>query len=921
MSSTQVPSLAAATSIFEKGAEDVLVLVDLSAFVFRAYHALVPLSSPTGEPTHAVYGTITMLERMINQFRPKMLAFALDSGRATFRQKLYPQYKANRPEPPQDLICQLVRMTQVVSAISHVVWQCPGFEADDIIATAVKQAREQGLRVLIVGADKDLMQLVGADVLLWDPTRDRVVGPPEVREKMGVDAAQVRDWLSLTGDSSDNIPGVAGIGPKTATELLREYQDLDGIYAHLEQITRKKIKQSLIENRATALLSRDLVTLNSDCGVCLERSQLAWQGRDVEKLREYYTELGFTRLLTTLGDKDANRGRSAEGTPTRPPLQVAAGAVRHENTWISTEEQLNDLLTHADSLPRLAMMLHRSHDERTVSPWAWLSFALDERTSHIVPLSRSLIGGPEPLPEQLVRAKLERFTQASRCQVDTSGSKRLWLGLDPEQFAQFPLGIDLELASYLLDPQAEHQVHEVAARVLGRENPFDKSASTGILSDDLEVCKRSLGAEVQAIFRSAPTLQDQLHGDGLDKLLTEIELPLSRVLARMQRQGVVVDASHLAALHTSMRAELTRLEAEAHQAAGRAFNLQSPRQLEVLLFDELGLKPIRRTKTTRSTDARTLEALADEHPLIPLVLEHRHIAKLEGTYVHTLPTLINAQTGRVHTSWEQTNTATGRIASLDPNLQNIPIRSELGRLIRQAFIAPPGHVLMSSDYSQIELRVLAHLSQDPLLLEAFRTGTDVHRATAMAVFGVTAGEVTSEMRRRAKAVNFGVIYGQTEGGLARALGIPRAEASSFIALYFQRHEGVRRYMNQLLARARDGQAVHSLLGRRRLLPLISSTNRAIRLAAERMAMNMPIQGTAADLLKLAMLKLDAPPSKGSRMVLTVHDELVFEVPEDEQDEAREAIQTAMQSVANLDIPLVVDIGAGSNWMAAHDSGG
>lgn len=919
MSMQASPDRPPATALFEKGAEDVLVLVDLSAFVFRSYHALLPLSSPSGEPTHAVYGTVTIIERLITQYKPKMLAFALDAGRATFRQTLYPKYKANRPEPPPDLITQLVRVSTIVSAMSHLVWQCPGFEADDIIATTVRQAREQGLRVLIVGADKDLMQLVSSDVILWDPSRDKIIGHPEVVEKLGVTPSQVGDWLALTGDSSDNIPGVPGIGPKTACELLQAYGTLDGVFAHLDDIKRKKLRESLIEHRELAYLSRQLVTLHEDCGAHLEKDKLRWQGRDTERLRALYDELGFRKLLAALPAASSPSSlASALITEATHAAEVAAVVESH---WVDSEESLAALLTSAEQQSKVGLLLHRVDDAQTQSPWAWLTIALEPGSAHVIPLVPSLLGGPRPLRQEIVAARLAEFSKRCSCRITTHGSRRLWLALSAEHIDRLPIDMDTELGSYLLDPQAEHDLVQISGRMLGNESPFAKATTTSHDSNDLELRKRTLATEAQAMLRLGALLQDRLSGEGLTQLLVDVELPLSRVLARMQLQGVLVDSAHLAGLSTRMRSELARLEAEAHRAAGRVFNLQSPRQLESILFDELGLKPLRRTKTTRSTDAHTLEALIDEHPLIPLVLEHRHIAKLEGTYVHTLPTLVNSQSGRVHTSWEQTSTATGRISSIDPNLQNIPIRSELGRLIRQAFIAPEGHVLVSSDYSQIELRVLAHLSQDPLLLEAFQTGTDVHHRTAMAVFGVPADEVTPEMRRRAKAVNFGVIYGQTEGGLARALGIPRTEASSFIASYFQRHEGVRRYMNDLLARAREGQAVHSLLGRRRLLPQLSSSNRSMRLSAERMAMNMPIQGTAADLLKLAMLKLDGPPSRGSKMVLTVHDELVFEVPQDEQAEACEAIRETMQSVATLSVPLLVEVGVGKNWMAAHDSEG
>jgi DNA polymerase-1 len=696
---------------------------------------------------------------------------------------------------------------------------------------------------------------------------------------------------------------------------LQQFGNMEGIYTHIDDIARKKLREALVENRELALLSRELVTLHEDCGLDLSQESLLWPGRNIEVLRTLYADLGFHRLLTSLDEVAKAKDIPL---PERSDSPVTLEKPSLNSSWVTSEPEFDDVLQLVSQAPRVAIMLHRADDSTTESPWAWLTLSVEPGRAYNLSMLPTQLGGPAAIRQELVAEKLLRLANVPGLGISTHGARRLWLGLLEKGIEQFPIAVDVELGDYLLDPQQSHDLPDIAARLLGRENVLIAGKSEKNGSVNLEQRQFLLAAEAHSVFCIAPILSDRLTGDGLAKLNTEVELPLSKTLARMQRHGVTVDSAHLTALSTHMRAEMSRLEAEAHQAAGHDFNVQSPRQLETVLFDELGLKPLKRTKTGRSTDARTLESLVDEHPLVRLVLDHRHIAKLEGTYVHTLPTLIDPRTGRVHTSWEQVTAATGRISSIDPNLQNIPIRSELGRSIRRAFVAPPGHVLMSSDYSQIELRVLAHLSQDKLLLDAFRSGTDVHQRTAMGIFGVSAGEVTSEMRRRAKAVNFGVIYGQSESGLAQSLGIPRAEASSFIATYFQQHDGVRNFMNDVLDRARQGQAVYTLLGRRRLLPEIASSNRSVRLAAERMAMNMPIQGTAADLLKLAMLRLDVAPSKGSNMVLTVHDELVFEVPLDEQAEAAENLRESMQSVANLAIPLVVDIGAGKNWMEAHD---
>jgi DNA polymerase-1 len=508
---------------------------------------------------------------------------------------------------------------------------------------------------------------------------------------------------------------------------------------------------------------------------------------------------------------------------------------------------------------------------------------------------------------------------ASEIELQVHGAKRFWLTLAGHATDAVQIRFDTELASYLLDPEEPHDLASLALRHGGDKSarppaPFQRAARTPISRDMIE--QRTM-RQSELVHRLSPQLAPRIEDEGLTELLRNVELPLTRTLATMQRLGVLVDISQLSAMSIAMDLEMAELEKRAVDAATHPFNLNSPRQLETILFDELKLKPLRRTKTSRSTDAATLEALAEEHPLPNLILQHRQVAKLKSTYVDALPHLVAQETGRVHSSWEQTVTATGRLSSTEPNLQNIPVRTELGRAIRRAFVAPPGTKLLSADYSQIELRILAHLSQDPELLEAFVTGQDVHLRTAMAVFGVSEGQITHDMRRQAKAVNFGVIYGQGESGLAAALGIPRQQASEFIAAYYRRYRGVREFMNKTIEHARHGKAVESMLGRRRYFNDIDSANRGLRLSAERMAMNMPIQATAADILKLAMLKLTAPVTPGARMVMTVHDELVFEIPGAEVDVAQERIRAIMQGVVALDVPLLVDIGVADNWADAH----
>ncbi len=889
------------TPLFEPGSQDVLVLVDLSAHLFRAYHALGPLSSPSGEPTHAVYGVATMLERLLADLKPRRFAIAVDSGRKTFRNQIYPAYKANRPPPPEDLVVQLERADQLVRAFTPHVWKCPGYEADDVIATAVRRAREASLRVLVVGADKDLMQLVSEDVRLWDTLRDRVFGPPEVFEKFGVRVDQLGDYLALSGDASDNIPGVPSVGPKTAAQLLSEFGTLDGIYASLPRINRKKLRETLAEHEAEARLSRRLVTLADDCDPGIDPSRTLWEGRDVASLRELYETLGFRRLVTSL---------QALSDPASSPDRVASTAVPSTTEELGTRADLLRWLEATSPGARVALGLVRQDPESIDESAAGVTLSVQPGRSVLVRFDSANQADPLNAVEAL--GWIERWLRDADATLVTHGAKQCWLGLlatAPEVAPK--LGFDTELASYLIDPTDRHDLSRVSARFLGG------SGSDTALSPSPQDAGTRAAQQTAGLLELAARLSDRLAAEGLERLLVDVELPLARVLARLQRQGVLVDTRHLDELDVQLGGEMQLVERRAHEAAGQGFNVGSPRQLETILFDQLGLKPLKRTKTSRSTDAATLEALTELHPLPGLVLSHRQLAKLKGTYVEALPRLVHPRTGRVHTTWQQTVTATGRLSSSDPNLQNIPVRSALGRSIRQAFVAPEGMCLLSADYSQIELRILAHLSQDARLVEAFSKGQDVHLHTAMTLFDVAESQVTPEMRRRAKAVNFGVIYGQTEIGLANALGIPRTEASDFILAYYRRYDGVRSYMNAVLEEARQGQAVRSMLGRRRLFTDLGSSNRGLRLAAERMAMNMPIQSTAADLLKLAMIHLEVPPTPGSRMVLTVHDELLFEVPLQELELARTRVKETMESVWSLSVPLVVDVHHAKSWAEAH----
>jgi DNA polymerase-1 len=892
-----------------------------------------------------------MLELLIKERDPLLLAVAMDSGKQTFRREIYPEYKAHRPEAPPDLRSQMRRVEQVLQALRIPIFVSPGVEADDLIASMVVRARQLGLRMVIVSADKDMMPLVGPDVLLWDTMRDRVWGPEEVSQRFGVRVNQVRDLLALTGDSSDNVPGVPSVGPKTAQQLLAAYEDIDGIYARLGEIERKKLRETLEQHREQAFLSRRLVTLKDDCPLEFSVAGLARAERDFAALHAVYSELGFQRHLLAIQEARSAARPAAAALPapgavavavamTAPEAGVAAAALIVTAAEPSVES-LPPLITSAAELAQLLEAAERTGKLGIVPAvqqlgnrghLIGLGLSVQPQSGHYLPLAHRYLGAPVQLSRDELRSSLARALAGRRITLAGYDVKRVRVALEEsvgtldgaESSLSAAFGFDASLASYLLDPEVDNALEALAERELGLKLAAvegltrpRRGAHVPLDEVNAEELGGVLGAQAMAVVRLWPALQARLVEGELSQLFHEVELPLSQLLAELELRGVLVDVSLLGELGSQIDVRLLELEKDAEKAAGRAFNVHSPRQLEALLFDELGLAPQKRTKTSRSTDAATLEALSDEHPLPAIVLEIRKLAKLKSTYIEALPGLVNPATGRIHTRWGQATAATGRLSSSDPNLQNIPIRSDLGKAIRHAFIAPPGYRLVSADYSQIELRVLAHLSKDPVLASGFREAEDVHTRTAMEIFGLARADVTAEHRRRAKAVNFGVIYGQGEQGLAKSLGITRAEAGQFIAAYFRRYQGVRDFMESTLQSARQSGTVRTLLGRLRRVPELRSGHQGRRSAAERVVMNTPIQGSAADLLKLAMLALRQPVTPGCRMTLTVHDELVFEVPDAEVEQAASAIRQRMESIYTLDVPLVVDVGHGRAWDEAH----
>lgn len=907
-----MPTEAKASNLPGTGARDVLWLIDLSNYVFRAYHALPPLSNSYGEPTNATLGTLNMLNRMIEDYQPAYLAVVMDSRDRGPRLAIYPEYKANRAAAPPDLKRQLERCREIFEAYGVPIYQREGYEADDLIATLTRQAVKAGLRVVIASTDKDLMQLVmPGKVLCWDAMRNSVYGIPEVHKKFGVGPEKIRDVLALIGDSSDNVPGVPGVGPKTAAKLINAYGSVAGVYAHIDEIKQPKLKANLAAHEADVGRALQLVALRDDEDLVVDLKSLAYgSGRDVPRLRRLFTELQFTRFLEMLGDPDSEPAPDSDKTPTyrminkRKPLEALAKEIRAGG--------------------RTAVVALGLDDDPMSTPLIGLALSPSAGNAAYIPIGHRYLTVPAQLSLDDIREVLGPLL------ADPDVAK---LGHDLK-FTQVLLAqhgmpvrgaaMDSMLASYLLDPETTHKLSIIAEKDANMrwtdfEKLFPKTRGAKLTLEEIEVeLATPYGcAHAEAASRLAARYERRLARQELDKLMNELEMPLLDILTEMEMRGVLVDTERLAELSVWMEKELADLEKKAYAAAGQELNLASPKQLETVLFDELGLKSVKKTKTGRSTDAEALEAIENDHPLPKLVLEHRAIAKLKGTYVDAFPELIHPHTGRIHTRWDQTTAATGRISSNHPNLQNIPIRTAHGKRIREAFIAPPGMLILSADYSQIELRVLAHLSHDPKLVEAFNEGQDVHVRTAMEVFDVAEAEVTPLMRAQSKTVNFGVIYGMGAVALGKRLDIPRAEAKRFIDAYFEKYAGVRDFMNATLAEARQSKTVRTLLGRRRILPELSSSNHARRAYAERIAQNTPIQGSAADLLKLAMVRLREPLVAGARMVLTVHDELVFEVPEDRIDEATRNAKEAMESIFDLDVPLIVDVGHGKTWADAH----
>ncbi len=891
-----------------------LYIIDGSSYIFRAYFGIRQfLSTSKGFPTNALYGFINMLQKVVRDEKPDYLCVAFDSKEKTFRHDIYPDYKANRDAPPEDLAKQFPYFEPLVDAFNISSVRVPGFEADDIIGTLALTGSRAGYRVVIVSGDKDMMQLVSQEVKMLDTMKNKWIGVEEVEEKFGVPPEKVIEVMGLMGDSSDHIPGVKGVGPKTATELIQKYGSIEELYKCIDEIEKKKLKEKLVQDKELALLSRKLVTIDTAMKLDCSLDDLKVRPSKNEDLRKLFSEFEFSSMLEGMEE-------GAEKT------QEQAETLNKNYDTILTEAAFNKWIKKLKKNKIFALDLETTSLRPVQARAVGISFSCKAGEACYIPLAHSYLGVPDQLGIDWVFEKLKPILEDPKIKKVGQNIKYDFIVLKNEGIELQGIAFDTMLASYLLNPSSRgHNMDALALEHLGHTTIKYKevvgTASKEIGFDEVEVERATeYAAEDSDItWRLYEKLSGLLKGDDL-KIFEKLELPLLLVLGEMELQGMALDKPHLQKLSQKIHLLLTAKEKEIYELAGEQFNINSPKQLSVILFEKLGLPVIKKTKSGYSTDVSVLEELSTEHDLPEVILLYRQLGKLKSTYVDALQEDIFNKTGRVHTSFNQSVAATGRLSSSNPNLQNIPIRTEMGREIRKSFIAEGENKLLSADYSQVELRILAHMSEDESLIDAFINGEDIHTRTAVEIFGTTAERLDAEARRMAKAVNFGIVYGLSAFGLSRQLKIYPKEAKKFIDQYFQLYQKVKIYMEETIEAARKTGYTLTLMNRKRYLPDLNSKNRQAREAAERVAINSPVQGSAADLIKLAMINLDREIKQKklkSRMILQVHDELVFECVPQEEDEMRALVKKEMEEVMPLKVPLIVDMGWGDNWNDAH----
>ncbi|MFS2225334.1 DNA polymerase I [Pantoea sp. B65] len=923
-------------------AENPLILVDGSSYLYRAYHAFPPLTNSAGEPTGAMYGVLNMLRSLLLQYKPSHVAVVFDAKGKTFRDELFEHYKSHRPPMPDDLRAQIEPLHQMVKAMGLPLLAVNGVEADDVIGTLALQAEQQGRSVLISTGDKDMAQLVTPNVTLINTMNNTILGPEEVNDKYGIPPELIIDFLALMGDSSDNIPGVPGVGEKTAQALLQGLGSMASIYDNLDKVATltfrgaKTMSAKLEQNKEVAFLSYQLATIKTDVALDVTCDQLNVSEPATEELLGLFKHYEFKRWITDLEDGVWLQGKKSNAVVQKAAAEsveqpeVASVLSADGYVTILDEETFDQWLKKLQASELFAFDLETDALDTLSANIIGLSFAVAPGDAAYLPVAHDYLDAPPQLDRNQVLARLKPLLEDKKAlkvgqnlKFDRGVLKNYDIELQGIRF-------DTMLESYMLNSViGKHDMDSLASRWLNHKTvTFTEIAGKGknqltfnqiALEQAAHYAAEDADVTLQLHLKMWPELEKQ---QGPKQVFESIEMPLVTVISRVERNGVLIDQGILATHSQELTLRLAELELKAHELAGEPFNLSSTKQLQTILFEKQGIKPTRKTPGgAPSTSEEVLAELALDYPLPKVILEHRGLSKLKSTYTDKLPLMINPHSGRVHTSYHQAVTATGRLSSSDPNLQNIPVRNDEGRRIRQAFVAPKGHRIVAADYSQIELRIMAHLSQDKGLLRAFAEGQDIHRATAAEVFSTALEKVTGEQRRSAKAINFGLIYGMSAFGLSRQLNIGAGEAKKYMDLYFERYPGVLQYMESTRQQASEQGYVSTLDGRRLYLPDITSGNAIRRKAAERAAINAPMQGTAADIIKRAMIAVDewllAQKTPEVKMIMQVHDELVFEVQEDAVESASTRIRELMESSMKLDVPLRVDVGVGDNWDQAH----
>jgi DNA polymerase-1 len=887
----------------------IIYMVDGSAYIYRAYHAVRSLSNSKGLPTNAVFGFTRMLLKLIEDRSPEYIGIFFDSKGPTFRHKIYKEYKANRPPMPEDLSVQIPYIKKVTQGFNLPLIEMSGFEADDLIGTCAHLAEKTGFSVIMVTGDKDFMQLVTEKSIIWDPMKNKTIDEKSIREENGVNPSTMVDVMGLSGDTADNIPGVPGIGPKTALSLIRTFGSMKNLYEEVDKITKKKQHENLVKYKDQAFLSRELVTINTSVPIKFSLEEFEFKSPDNAKLAKLFKELEFTQLQNSI--------------PQKTDLS------KKDYRSIHSIKEISDLVSRLKKAKIFAIDTETTSQNPMKAKLVGLSFSMKADEAFYIPCGHDYPDVPEQLALDDVIDLLKPVLENQHIKKIGQNIKYDWIVLNRHGIELKGVVFDTMLASYLINPSKRtHNLDQIALDFLDHKTITYKEVvgkgkdASGFAQVAIEKAVPYACEDADVTLMAYHVLTAELNKSGLTELLEKVEMPLVPVLMRMEINGICVNEEKLRELSKAFETKLKALEESIYEVAGERFNIKSTQQLGHILFDKLKLPAKKKTKkkTGFSTDVDVLTDLAVKHELPALILKHRALAKLKSTYTDALLDLVHPATGRIHTSFNQTVTATGRLSSSDPNLQNIPIRTEEGREIRKAFVPKNKWHLVSADYSQIELRILAHCSDDQILIKAFMDDEDIHTRTAEEVFQVFPSFVTNELRRQAKAINFGIIYGMSPYGLSKQLEISLKMAKTYIENYFNRYKGVKKFMERTIEEASKTKRTSTILGRIRLLPDINHTNRNIRQFAERTAINTPIQGSAADLIKVAMIKVDQvfkEKKLNSAMVLSVHDELIFEVPPDELNKVKKLVKQIMEGVWDLKVPLKVNVACGENWAQAH----